>query len=141
MDFTKIKLPIAIIGVIVAQAFGIIWYVANLDSTVRNLDESVSTMQEEATTIDIAVLQTDLENIKEKISMMDETHSQKFDPSDLEDALEELEDKINDLEKMDVLMENEMRTIMSDHNSFNAVLEDLGKGGYADSREYGNYDY
>ena len=141
MDFTKIKLPIAIIGVIVAQAFGIIWYVANLDNTVRNLDESVSTMQEEATTIDIAVLQTDLENIKEKISMMDETHSQKFDPSDLEDALEELEDKINDLEKMDVLMENEMRTIMSDHNSFNAVLEDLGKGGYADNREYGNYDY
>ena len=141
MDFTKIKLPIAIIGVIVAQAFGIIWYVANLDSTVRNLDESVSTMQEEATTIDIAVLQTDLENIKEKISMMDETHSQKFDPSDLEDALEELEDKINDLEKMDVLMENEMRTIMSDHNSFNAVLEDLGKGGYADNREYGYYDY
>ncbi len=141
MDFTKIKLPIAIIGVIVAQAFGIIWYVANLDSTVRNLDESVSTMQEEATTIDIAVLQTDLENIKEKISMMDETHGQKFDPSDLEDALEELEDKINDLEKMDVLMENEMRTIMSDHNSFNAVLEDLGKGGYADNREYGNYDY
>ena len=141
MDFTKIKLQIAIIGVIVAQAFGIIWYVANLDSTVRNLDESVSTMQEEATTIDIAVLQTDLENIKEKISMMDETHSQKFDPSDLEDALEELEDKINDLEKMDVLMENEMRTIMSDHNSFNAVLEDLGKGGYADNREYGNYDY
>ena len=141
MDFTKIKLPIAVIGIIVAQAFGIIWYVASLDGTVRNLDESVSTMQEEATTIDIAVLQTDLENIKEKISMMDETHGQKFDPSDLEDALEELEDKINDLEKMDVLMENEMRTIMSDHNSFNAVLEDLGKGGYADNREYGNYDY
>ena len=102
MDFTKIKLPIAVIGVIVAQAFGIIWYVASLDGTVRNLDESVTTMQEQATTI---------------------------------------EDKLNELEKMDVLMENEMRTIMSDHNSFNAVLEDLGKGGYADSREYGNYDY
>ena len=141
MDFTKIKLPIAVIGVIVAQAFGIIWYVASLDGTVRNLDESVTTMQEQATTIDIAVLQTDLENIKEKIQMMDEMHSEKFDPSDLEDTLEELEDKLNDLEKMDVLMENEMRTIMSDHNSFNAVLEDLGKGGYADSREYGNYDY
>ena len=141
MDITKIKLPIAVIGVIVAQAFGIIWYVAQLDSTVSNLDSTVSTMQEEATTIDIAVLQTDLENIKEKIITMDEMHSEKFDPSDLEDTLEELEDKLNDLEKMDVLMENEMRTIMSDHNSFNAVLEDLGKGGYADSREYGNYDY
>ena len=141
MDFTKIKLPIAVIGVIVAQAFGIIWYVASLDGTVRNLDESVTTMQEQATTIDIAVLQTDLENIKEKIQMMDEMHSEKFDPTELEEAIEELEDKLNDIEKMDVLMENEMRTIMSDHNSFNAVLEDLGKGGYADSREYGNYDY
>ena len=141
MDFTKIKLPIAVIGVIVAQAFGIIWYVASLDGTVRNLDESVTTMQEQATTIDIAVLQTDLENIKEKIQMMDEMHSEKFDPTELEEAIEELEDKLNDLEKMDVLMENELRTIMSDHNSFNAVLEDLGKGGYADSREYGNYDY
>ena len=141
MDFTKIKLPIAVIGVIVAQAFGIIWYVASLDGTVRNLDESVTTMQEQATTIDIAVLQTDLENIKEKIKMMDEMNSEKFDPTELEEAIEELEDKLNDLEKMDVLMENEMRTIMSDHNSFNAVLEDLGKGGYADSREYGNYDY
>ena len=141
MDFTKIKLPIAVIGIIVAQAFGIIWYVASLDGTVRNLDESVSTMQEQATTIDIAVLQTDLENIKEKIIMMDEMHSEKFDPTELEESIEELEEAINDLEKMDVLMENEMRTIMSDHNSFNAVLEDLGKGGYADSREYGNYDY
>ena len=55
MDFTKIKLPIAVIGIIVAQAFGIIWYVASLDGTVRNLDESVASMQEQATTIDIAV--------------------------------------------------------------------------------------
>ena len=46
MDITKIKLPIAVIGVIVAQAFGIIWYVAQLDSTVSNLDSTVSTMQE-----------------------------------------------------------------------------------------------
>ena len=139
MDFTKIKLPIAVIGVIVAQAFGIIWYVASLDGTVRNLDESVTTMQEQATTIDIAVLQTDLENIKEKIQMMDEMHSEKFDPSDLEDTLEELEDKLNDLEKMDVLMENEMRTIMSDHENIGKALEDLGKGSYSENREYGDY--
>ena len=139
MDFTKIKLPIAVIGIIVAQAFGIIWYVASLDGTVRNLDESVASMQEQATPIDIAVLQTDLENIKEKIIMMDEMHSEKFDPKELEEAIEELEDKINELEKMDVLMENEMRTIMSDHAGFNKVLEDMGKGGYGDNREYGDY--
>ena len=139
MDFTKIKLPIAVIGVIVAQAFGIIWYVASLDGTVRNLDESVASMQEQATTIDIAVLQTDLENIKEKIIMMDEMHSQKFDPKELEEAIEELEEAINELEKMDVLMENEMRTIMSDHENIGKALEDLGKGSYSENREYGDY--
>ena len=71
--------------------------------------------------------------------MMDEMHSEKFDPKELEEAIEELEDKINELEKMDVLMENEMRTIMSDHAGFNKVLEDMGKGGYGDNREYGDY--
>ena len=139
MDIANIKLPIAVIGIIVAQAFGIIWYVASLDGTVRNLDESVSTMQEQATTIDIAVLQTDLENIKEKIIMMDEMHSEKFDPTELDEAIEELEDKINELEKMDVLMENEMRTIMSDHENIGKALEDLGKGSYSENREYGDY--
>ena len=139
MDLTKIKLPIAVIGVIVAQAFGIIWYVASLDGTVRNLDESVSTMQEQATTIDIAVLQTDLENIKEKIIMMDEMHSEKFDPTELDEAIEELEDRIADLKTKDALLENEMRTIMSDHQNIGKALEDLGKGSYSDNREYGDY--
>ena len=139
MDFTKIKLPIAVIGVIVAQAFGIIWYVASLDGTVRNLDESVASMQEQATTIDIAVLQTDLENIKEKIIMMDEMHSEKFDPTELDEAIEELEDRIADLKTKDALLENEMRTIMSDHQNIGKALEDLGKGSYSDNREYGDY--
>ena len=70
---------------------------------------------------------------------MDEMHSEKFNPTELEEAIEELEDKLNDLEKMDVLMENEMRTIMSDHSSFGDILKDLGKGGYADNRHYGDY--
>ena len=92
MNIANIKLPIAVIGVIVAQAFGIIWYVAQLDSTVSNLDTTVSTMQEEATTVDVAVLQADLENIKEKITTMNETQERIsgtfFDPTKLEEAIE-----------------------------------------------------
>ena len=88
MNIANIKLPIAVIGVIVAQAFGIIWYVAQLDSTVSNLDTTVTIMQEEATTIDIAVLQTEIEGLKGKIDAFDNS----FDPSDLEEAIEELED-------------------------------------------------
>ena len=142
MNFSNIKLPIGIIGIIVAQAFGIIWYVAQMDSTVSNLDSTVSTMQEEATTIDIAVLQTDLKNLQEKITMMDEMHSEKFDPSELEEAIEELDDRISGLETTDALIDNEMRTIMSDHSRFSDVLKDMGISGYGDNRAYGGYgDY
>ena len=108
MDFTKIKLPIAVIGIIVAQAFGIIWYVAQLDSTVSNNTVAIESYEE-------------------------------FDSTSLEEEMKELEARMDSLEKMDVLMENEMRTIMSDHAGFNKVLEDMGKSGYGDNREYGNY--
>ena len=108
MDIANIKLPIAVIGLIVAQAFGIIWYVAQLDSTVSNNTVAIESYEE-------------------------------FDSTALEEEMKELEARMDSLEKMDVLMENEMRTIMSDHAGFNKVLEDMGKSGYGDNREYGNY--
>jgi|TARA_R110000823_G_scaffold235867_1_gene361717 chaperonin cofactor prefoldin len=109
MNIANIKLPIAVIGIIVAQAFGIIWYVAQLDSTVSNNT-------------------TTIENIE------------KYDDTDTVELLEDLEERLDDLEKMDAIIENEMRTIMSDHSGFNRALQDMGKGGYGDDREYGNYE-
>ena len=46
MDFTQIKLPIAVIGIIVAQAFGVIWYMSGQDSAVSELQNTVSAMEE-----------------------------------------------------------------------------------------------
>ena len=46
MDFANIKLPIAVIGIIVVQAFGIIWYVAQQDSTVSELGSTVIALEE-----------------------------------------------------------------------------------------------
>ena len=109
MNVANIKLPIAVIGIIVAQAFGIIWYVAQLDSTVSNNS-------------------TAIENIEV------------YDDADTVELLEALEERLDELETMDAIMENEMRTIMSDHSGFNKALEDLGIGGYGDNREYGNYE-
>ena len=74
MNLGNIKLPITIIGVIVAQAFGIIWYVAQLDSTVKNLDISVAEIKQEQSDIDIAVLQTEVDSLK------DEMDNNKFAP-------------------------------------------------------------
>ena len=109
MNLANVKLPIAVIGVIVAQAFGIIWYVAQLDSTVGQNTTAIESYEQ-------------------------------FDSSDLEEVIEGLEDRIADLETKDAIIENEMRTIMSDHSSFNDVLKDMGKSGYGDTREYGNYE-
>ena len=139
MDIKNMKVSIGIVIAIIAQAFGIIWYVAQLDSTVNSLDSSVAQMQEQATTVDVAVLQTDLENIKDKIAMMDEMHSEKFDPTDLEEAIDELDEALDALDKRSGIIENEMRTIMSDHSGFNDALKELGLSGYSDKRTYGNY--
>ena len=46
MAFANITLPIAVIGIIVVQAFGIIWYVAQQDSTVSELQETVVALEE-----------------------------------------------------------------------------------------------
>ena len=101
MDFSNIKVSIGIVVAIIAQAFGIIWYVAQLDSTVGNLSSTVDIIQEEKTTVDVAVLQNDIEALKEKIA-------QSVDSSDLEEAIEELEDAIIELNTRSALMENEM---------------------------------
>ena len=117
MDFANIKLPIAVIGIIVAQAFGIIWYVAQLDSTVKNLDISVATIQESV--------------------------HEEFDDADLRKTIEALEDSIDELETTIAIIENEYRTIMSDHNSFSDALKALGEAGVLPSGEkriYGGYD-
>ena len=108
MNIANIKLPIAVIGVIVAQAFGIIWYVAQLDSTVSNNTTAIESYEQ-------------------------------FDSTDLEETIAELENRIDGLEKIDAIIENEMRTIMSDHENIGRALDDLGKSSYSDNREYGNY--
>ena len=144
MDLANIKVSLGIVAAIVAQAFGLIWYVAQLDSTVKTLDTNVSTMQETQSNVDVAVLQNEVDNLKVQIIEVDEKattigQNTVFDPEDLWAAVEELEDRLNELETTDALMNNEMRTIMSDHSGFNDVLKQLNLSGYGDNRTYGDY--
>ena len=108
MDIKNMKMVIGLVIAIVGQAFGMIWYIAQLDSTVTNNT-------------------TAIENIEE------------FDPTELWEALDDITKRLVELERIDSVMENEMRTIMSDHSNFNEVLKDMGKSGYGDNRQYGNY--
>jgi len=100
MDFANIKLPIAVIGIIVVQAFGIIWYVAQQDSAVSELQETVVA---------------------------------------LEETVAEISDTLEDIAKTQAIIDNEMRTIMSDHNGFGDVLRELGQSNALPSGERRNY--
>ena len=144
MDLQNIKVSLGIVAAIVAQAFGLIWYVAQLDSTVKTLDTNVTTMQETQSDVDVAVLQNEVDNLKIQVIGIDEKattigQNTVFDPEDLWAAVEELEDSLNELQTTDALMNNEMRTIMSDHSGFNDVLKQLNLSGYGDNRTYGDY--
>ena len=110
MDIKNMKVMVGIIVAIVAQAFGMIWYIAQLDSTVTNNTTAIESVEE-------------------------------FDDTELWEIIDTLTERVVELEKTDSVIENEMRTIMSDHSSFNDVLKDLGKSGYGDNRQYGNYGY
>ena len=137
MDFKNMKASIAIIVAIVAQAFGVIWYIAQMDSTVKNLDSAVEVMQESQATVDVAVLQTTVEGLKEKLDSMEVVYY-----ADLEEAIEELDEAIASLDRRSGIIENEMRTIMSDHKTFADVLRQLELSGVLPSgekRAYGNY--
>ena len=108
MDIKNMKMVIGLVVAIVGQAFGMIWYIAQLDSTVTNNT-------------------TALENIEQ------------YDDTELWEVLDTLTDRLVELERIDSVMENEMRTIMSDHSNFGDILKDMGKSGYGDNRQYGNY--
>ena len=97
------KMSLSIVAAIILQAFGIIWYVAQLDSTVATLEQN------------------------------------QFNPAGLVEQITALEKRLDETEKMDAIMENEMRTIMSDHNGFNVALKEIGIKGYGDTRKYGDY--
>ena len=107
-SLSDIKLPVGIIGIIIAQAFGIIWYVAQLDSSVEDNADNVAAVQAQYAEATKRIL--------------------------------ELNEKIAELEKKDAIIDNEMRTIMGDHDGFNDVLKTIGISGYGDTRTYGGYD-
>ena len=73
MDVSKIKLPIGVIGLIIAQSFAVIWYVAQLVSTVDQNTTAIESYEE-------------------------------YDSSGLEEAIEDLEDRIADLETKDAII-------------------------------------
>ena len=149
MDLKNMKVSIGMVVVIVAQAFGIIWYVAQLDSTVKNLDASVVTIQKSVADTDIAVLQTEMDNLKDQVAALVAIEVEEFDPTailnaitELETKLDDFDERLSDIETVQAVIDNEMRTIMADHSGFADVLAELQKSGLlptGEKRQYGSY--
>ena len=149
MDLKNMKVSIGMVVVIVAQAFGIIWYVAQLDSTVKNLDASVVTIQKSVADTDIAVLQTEVDNLKDQVAALVAIEVEEFDPTailnaitELETKLDDFDERLSDIETVQAVIDNEMRTIMADHSGFADVLAELQKSGLlptGEKRQYGSY--
>ena len=140
MDLKNMKVPIGIVVVIVAQAFGIIWYVAQLDSTVKSLDTSVATIQESMADTDIAVLQTEVDNLQD---LVEELRGKLDAERDIRHTtLDDFDERLSDIETTQAVIDNEMRTIMADHDGFGEILAELQKSGVlptGEKRQYGNY--
>ncbi len=110
----NLKLSLGIIITIVLQATALIWYVSSLDSQMK------------ANTAHIEELESQFIKHQE----VDATSSAT------------LEERLDEIEQVQRVIDNEMRTIMSDHSGFNDVLKELNKAGLLPSgekREYGGY--
>ena len=127
MDLNNSKVSIGIVIAIIAQAFGIIWYVAQLDSTVDTLDTTVSSMKEEATTIDVAVLQTDVENLEKRMDSPATSHShdqQQHSHNEFEN-IQLLKDRLNEIEEFLGYLEDQPSARAALPPSYDAQYNDI----------------
>ena len=132
----NLKVSLAIIITIVVQAAGLIWYVSSLDSQMKANATQIQELKE-AHNIKINDLETRHNIAIEKVASDLEQYEQ------LDGAMySQLETRVSETEQVQRVIDNELRTIMSDHSGFNDVLKELNKAGLLPSgekREYGGY--
>ena len=82
----NLKIPIAVVGVILVQAFAVIWYMSNLDATVKRLDATVSTSNIER----FGSMEAEIEHLKERLTS-EGTAEMAKDVGELEIRVSEIE--------------------------------------------------
>ena len=115
MDLSKLKISLGLLVAILIQGGGFVWFISELNSQVQYNSNQIVSIQED--------IKDNAESIQEDII------------SNVE-SIQEIETRIK-------VIENEMRTIMSDHSGFADVLQELNKAGLIPSgekRQYGNYE-
>jgi len=123
---------IATIVPLVIVAIGLIGWVLTLRNDVTSTVAQLDGIHEEVSTIH-GKIDTEGERLNSTID------TQFIDAMN---RIDELHERIIELEEQLALADNEMRTIMADHSGFNDVLQQLGQSGLLPSGErrvYGGY--
>ena len=107
MNFNNLKVPIAVVGVILVQAFAVIWYMSNLDATVKRLDDTVSNSAIER----FGIMETEIVHLKERLTSEGTAEMAK--------GVGELDMRVSEIEEL--LLE------WSDQNVFHIHDEDFDK--------------
>ena len=133
----KYKLTLTILIAVGTFVVGAISWVLSLQMTVEANNQTISELKAEIGAIAIPDT-TDLETKDAEMStkimwMLPRVES-------LDEKLDDFNARLSEIEGTQRVIENDMRSIMSEHNSFNEILREMGKAGYGDTREYGNYD-
>ena len=123
---------IATIVPLVIVAIGLIGWVLTLRNDVTSTVAQLDGIHQE---VSIAHERIDTEG--ERLNSTIDTQFM-----DAMNRIDELHERIIELEEQLALADNEMRTIMADHSGFNDVLQQLGQSGLLPSGErrmYGGY--
>ena len=87
------KVSIAVVGVVIAQIGGFIWWTAQQASTIANLEETVNVLTVENNATDRTNLIRDVEQNSEKIDEMIDILAEFYE--DLEDGANEIWDEVD----------------------------------------------
>ena len=123
-------------AIVIAQAFGLIWYAAQLDSTVSTLSVTVSELKASMTDTSIAVIENDLAYLKEKVTALGTPVE--FDDGDLWYTIEQLEipdftdadaqelyTKIDKIETVQTDLQNNLSVLETTVNYLQDRLDDV----------------
>ena len=123
-------------AIVIAQAFGLIWYAAQLDSTVSTLSVTVSELKASMTDTSIAVIENDLAYLKEKVTALGTPVE--FDDGDLWYTIDQLEipdftdadaqelyTKIDKIETVQTDLQNNLSVLETTVNYLQDRLDDV----------------
>ena len=132
-------IPVAIIVI------GLIGWVVtlrgNIDSALASIQELRESQYDDTEIVErVQELALQAEESMTLVMWMQEEYGPAIESIRDRELDTEMADKVADVVTRQAVVENEMRTIMSDHEGFADVLRELGEAGYiTERRAYGNY--